>query len=25
VPEIIAVPIYDGNADYLSWVAESVG
>jgi periplasmic divalent cation tolerance protein len=25
VPEIIAGPIYDGNADYLSWVAESVG
>jgi len=25
VPEIISVPIYDGNADYLSWVAESVG
>jgi periplasmic divalent cation tolerance protein len=25
VPEIIAVPILDGNPDYLSWVAQTVG
>jgi periplasmic divalent cation tolerance protein len=24
VPEIIAVPILDGNADYLSWVEQNV-
>jgi periplasmic divalent cation tolerance protein len=25
VPEIIAVPILDGNPDYLSWVEQTVG
>lgn len=25
VPEIIALPILDGNPDYLDWVSESVG
>ena len=25
VPEIIAVPITDGDADYLAWLRESVG
>lgn len=24
IPEIIAVPILDGNADYLRWIEESV-
>ncbi len=25
VPEIIALPIVDGNQDYLNWINESVG
>jgi len=25
VPEIIALPIIDGNKDYLDWIEESVG
>src|ERR1043165_2532367 len=25
VPEVIALPIIDGTADYLNWIAESVG
>ncbi|MFH1578317.1 MAG: divalent-cation tolerance protein CutA [Candidatus Omnitrophota bacterium] len=25
VPEIIAIPIIDGNKDYLNWINESVG
>ena len=25
VPEIIALPIIDGNSDYLNWIEESIG
>lgn len=25
LPEVIAIPVQDGDADYLSWISEAVG